>query len=310
MKSELVPIEAPYLPLKACSVEEHCEALINLKHLPFWWYQGTSRVFGNFSVPFKDPCGNWWYQVKPGFCWPVEILRTIEPDQACPPLAKAYFGYQHLTRDESKANSRLVLNTILELKTYGAEKLNSKRRNKIRNGYKNCSLEVLKSFNKDAFDRCRAIWDDLSTRTGWKHAAKESVFNEQWCMLLDCPGITIIIARDRSSGEIAGFYIIKIIGDTAYSDTIAVYSDMLNTRANDVLRHAFLANAMKLPGVTKGWSAIKSSIKSLEYFKVSLGYEPCGFYANTHFVWGMRGALKLFFPEKYNRMMGRFVQDR
>ena len=299
-------IEAPKLSLRACSVVEHCEALKRLKRLPFWWYQGTSKIFGNFSVPFRDKMGNWWYQVKPGLCWPVETLKTIEPSRACPAFTKAYFGYQHLVADESEANSRLVLNIISDLTDYEPEKLKSKRRNKIRNGLKNCTLELLETYNKETFDECRATWDSLSIRTGWKEPAKERTFDEQWRMLLDCPGVSIIIAREKTSGEIAGFMLTKVIGDTAYSDTIASHTDMLQTRVNDALRYSFLANAKKLPGIKKAYSAIKSSLKGLEKFKVELGYEPYRFPANTHLRAGLESVLRLFFPDKYNRMIGRF----
>jgi len=306
MASKPLAVRVPDLHLNACSVDEHCEALLRIRRLPFWWYQGTSKIFGNFSVPFRDKMGNWWYQVKPGLCWPVETLKTIEPSRACPAFTKAYFGYQHLVADESEANSRLVLNTIFDLTDYGPEKLKSKRRNKIRNGLKNCTLELLETYNKEMFDECRATWDSLSIRTGWKELAKERTFDEQWRMLLDCPGVSIIIAREKTSGKIAGFILTKIIGDTAYSDTIASHTDMLQTRVNDALRYSFLANAKKLPGIKKAYSAIKSSLKGLEKFKEELGYEPYRFPANTHLRAGLETALRLFFPDKYNRMIGRF----
>jgi hypothetical protein len=309
MRSGPVPIEVPELSLRSCSVEEHCESLIRLKRLSYWWYQGISKVLGNYSLPFKDRNGNWWYQVKPGLCWSVDAFKAFEPSQACPPFAKAYFGYQHLVPNGSQANSRLVLNTIFDLTDYGPVKLSSKRRNKIRNGLKNCMLERLISPDKKTFDECRATWDDLSARTGWKQVAKETIFDEEWRMLLDCPGVSIIVARHKMSGRIAGFMITKIIGDTAYSDTVAARTDMLHTRVNDALRYSFLANAMKLPGVRKAHSAIKSSIKGLEDFKRDLGYEPYQFPANTHLRLGLRGVLRLVFPEKYNRMIGRFVDD-
>lgn len=302
-------IEVPELALNACSVEEHCKALIELRRLSFWWYQGTSRIFGNFSLPFMDKKGNWWYQAKPGLCWPVDALKLIEPANACPPFKKAYFGYQHLVADESEANSRLIFNVISDFENYGIEKLKGKRRNKIRNGLKNCSLDLLETYIKETFDECRLAWNDLSARTGWKHAAKEKVFGEEWHMLLDCPGVSIIVARERKTGKVAGFMITKIIGDTAYSDTIAARSDMLHTKVNDALRYSFLANAKKLPGVKKAYSAIKSTLKGLELFKSELGYEPYPFPARTELRVGLKTVLKLFFPAQYNRMTGRFVDE-
>jgi hypothetical protein len=306
MNSEPTPIEAPKLILKHSSIEEYCKRLQKMKHLSYWWYQGVSSVFGNYSIPFQDENGNWWYQVKPGLCWPVDAFRAIAPDKACPPFNKSYLGYQHIVPKDCESNSHLVLNTIFDLSNYGPSKLKDKRRNKVRNGIKFCELSLLESFDKVTFDECRAAWDSLSQRTGWKQAAKEKTFDDEWRILIDCPGVSIIVARERSSGKIAGFMIVKIIGDTAYSDTVAARTDMLHTHVNDALRYSFLANAMKIKDVTKGYSAIRSTLEGLETFKMGIGYEPYSFPAYTHLCPGVGLALKYLFRSKYDRMMGRF----
>ena len=59
-------IDVPELDLNFCSVEEHCRALQASGQVPFWWYLGTSRLWGNFSVPFMDRNGNWWLHTESG----------------------------------------------------------------------------------------------------------------------------------------------------------------------------------------------------------------------------------------------------
>jgi len=302
-------IDVPLLKLNACSVEEHCRAFIELKRLPFWWYQGTSRLLGNYSLPFHDANGNWWFQMKPGFCWPVAFFAPIGPDRARLPYRKTWLGYQCLVSDASEANSTLVLNMIDDLTAYGAGSISSKRRNKIRHAFENCMLEVITRPDKAVFDACRRAWDSTSVRTGWKEQAREEVFDETWRMLLDCPGESIIVARERAGGEVAGFYIVKVIGDTAYSDTIAVRTELLNTRANDALRYAFLANSAQLPGVTKAYSSIVSYLRGLEDFKTSLGFEPHPFPAVLHLRPGIPTLLRIFAREKYHRMLGRYEDE-
>ena len=302
MKSKQTPIEFPKLALNACSVDEYCKALNRIGSLSYWWYQGVSRIFGNYSLPFKDKNGNWWYQIKPGLCWPVDIFKSIESDKACPKLTKSYLGYQYIVTNNSDANSKLTINTIFDLKNYDPFNLKSKRRNKIRQGFKRCDLEILDCYNKRIFDECRLVWNSLSKRTNWKQPAKAKTFDSEWQMLLDCPGVSIILAREKKSDRIAGFMIVKIIGDTAYSDTIAVRTDMLPTRANDALRYAFLINSKRLDNVTKGYSAIKSSLKGLELFKSELGYTPYPFHAVTKLNIGVKIVLKTFFTDKYKRM--------
>jgi hypothetical protein len=310
MKNKPPPITVPELSLNRCSAEDYCRSLISIRRLPFWWYQGTSRVFGNYSLPFKDKAGNWWFQVKPGLCWPVELFRPISPQEACPVLKKSYFGYQHLVQDESAANSFMAVNAILDLKEYGAQYISSERRCKVRKGLRHCILEELNKPNKEILDECRAVWNDLSARTGWKHEAGERAFDEEWRMLLDCAGVTIILAREKDAGQIAGFYIVKVVGDTAAGDTIAVRSDMLKTSANDALRYAFLTNASKLNGVVKAHAAIRSTVSKLERYKMTIGYKPYAFPARTYLHFGVTTLLRTCFPAQYKRMMGQFDDDQ
>jgi len=302
-------IDAPDLALRACSVDEHCEALLKIRRLPFWWYQGTSRILGNFSLPFRDAAGNWWYQVKPGFCWAVDCFRPIQAGSASPSFLKAYLGCQCVVDDEGGANSRLVINAILDLASYGTGSINAKRRNAVRKGFKACELEGLGALDADTLAGCRAAWNDLTARTGWKHAADEASFSESWRMLLDVPGTSIIVGRDRESGQVAGFLVTKIIGDTAYVDTIASRTDLLHLNVNDLVMYAFLINAAKLPGVTRAHYAIKSNVTSLERFKTGLGFSPHPFPALLRLRPGMRTILRLFCRQKYDRMLGRFDDE-
>ena len=309
MKPNPKPIEAPNLSLKTCSVDEHCEALISLKYLPYWWYQGSSKIFGNYSLPFQDSNGNWWYQAKPGFCWLVETYKSIEPADVCLPYSKSFIGYQHIVSGEDSANSQLIINTNLELNNYGSHMLKKNRRKNIRNGLKSCLLTMVTEFDEETLEGCRLAWSDLTVRTGWKKPVSKKFFDETWRMLLDCPGVSTILARERSSGEIAGFFIVKIIGDTVCGDTISVRSDMLYTKANDALRYTFLINAAKIPGVTKACCSIRSNDVALEQFKMSIGYKPTLFPVNTHLRFGLRPALKFLFRDHYDRMIGQYKDE-
>ena len=235
MASKPLAFGAPELALNVCSVDEHCSALVKAKTLPFWWYQGTSRIFGNFSIPFRDHSDNWWYQVKPGFAWPVETYKVFDPTHVKLPISKTFVGYQYLTTEEASANC-VVINTNFDLKNYGPDVLKKDRRKGVRKGLARCSLTMLDSLNDEILDGCMRAWNDLCARTGWKRPVPKDFFGRSWNSILSTPGYSIILARDRRSGQIAGFFITKIIGDTICGDTIAVRDDMLQTRANDALR--------------------------------------------------------------------------
>jgi hypothetical protein len=309
MAQQITEIEAPRLDLRHCSVRDHCAALREHGDLSFWWYLGKSRLLGNFSLPFPDADGNWWYQVKPGLCWAVDCFAPLDPGQVRLPLRRSLLGYQHVTASEEQANSHLVINAILDLNSYGARSINAKRRNAIRKGYRSCTFEVLAEYEPETFAQCRRAWNELTARTGWKHAADADSFDGSWRRLLGCPGVTIIVGRDRESGEVAGFLVTKTIGDTAYVDTIASRTELLGTNVNDGIMYAFLMNAKRLPGVGKAHYAIRSYVEQLEKFKTGLGFTPVPFPAHTHLRGLTAPVLKRCFPDKYHRMIGRFDED-
>ena len=307
MPQKAAQIETPILKLKWCSVEEHCNSLRQIKSLSFWWYLGQHKVLGNFSVPFQDDNQNWWYQVKPGVCWPVNFLQPMDSDKNNRPLlTRSFLGYQNLVADEKQANSHLVINVINNLCDYGESSIDSKRRNAVRKGLKCCRVEAILAPDEKTFDECRATWDSLSTRTGWKQTADKATFDQAWALLVDCPGVTILVARDVETNEVCGFLIVKIIGDTAYVDTLASRTEKLSTNVNDALMYSFLINAAKIPGVKKAHFAIKSYVKHLESFKRAMGFVPFPFPARTELRPGIGFAMKRCFPKHFKRMMGQF----
>ncbi|MDD4892108.1 MAG: hypothetical protein PHU85_19470 [Phycisphaerae bacterium] len=306
-KSVAGDIESPPLPLSHCTVGEHCQALRRIATLPFWWYLGKNRVLGNFSIPFQDREGGWWYQVKPGLCWAADCFAPVA-GPAGVSFLRSFHGFQHVVAEESMANSHMVINAITDLSAYGPQAVDSKRRNAVRKGLRSCELTVAKAYDQPTFDQCRLAWDDLVERTGWKQVVDKTSFDESWRKLLECPGTSIIIGRDKESGEVAGFLVTKIIGDTAYVDTIASRTQLLRTNVNDAVMYAFVMNAKALPGVRKAHYAIRSYVEKLEKFKHGLGFVPVSFPARTRLHWPTRLGLKMLYPAYYRRMHGLFEE--
>ncbi len=296
------------MPLRHSSVEEHCAALRAARDLPYWFHTGRSRVFGNFSLPARGRDGRWWFSPRPGLAWLADCYCAAPRGQARPPLSISFLAYQHMTPDETQANSQLVINTVLNVPEYGPASVPLKRRNGIRKSLKNCDVELLTTFDSDAFDQCRQAWNDLTQRTGWRHTADKPEFDRTLGRMLDLPGVTLLVARDRERREVAGFNLVKIIGDTAYVDTIASRSDMLKLRVNEALMYTFVASAGRISGVAKAHYAIRSYVAALEDFKQGVGFVPTAFPCYTAFRGPTGALLRRFQADKYRRMMGQFDQ--
>jgi hypothetical protein len=299
-------IKVVEIPLNAASVEEHCNAIVESGEIGFWWYQGFDRVSHNFAVPFKGRAGSWWYQIKHGFCWPVDIYQGFDQHEVKLKYSKSYLGYQFQSSNPDSSNSCLYLNTIKHLKTYDEFTLNSKRRNKIRKGLSYLSIERLKVPNPKVIRTCCDIWNDVSQRTGWKKKINLDRFYREWLCLLECPGTNILLAREKRTSEIVGFYIVKIIGNVAYSDTIAVKSDKVSLNVNETMRFVYLVNAKKIKGVTQGSSSLVSNLENLEKFKRSLGFEPVALPAVTVFRPFIYPAMSIFTKKKLKRIIGKY----
>jgi hypothetical protein len=284
------PIECPNLPLGSAGVEEHCLALRELQGLPFWWYQGKSRLFGNFTRPFRDRGGEWWYQVKPGLCWPADFLEPRRVERGA--------------TEGIAPDSRLVINVIRDVRSYGPGAIASKRRNAVRKGVQSCLIEILRTRDHATFEECRDAWSQLTRRTGWKGEVDAAEFDRTWSMILECPGASIVVGRDTASGRVAGFLVTKIIGSTAYVDTIASRDEGLRLNVNDALIYAFVRSAAAIPGVSTAHYALKSRVEGLERFKTGIGFEPFPYPAVTRLRGPVRLALRSLMPDKYARMVG------
>lgn len=297
-------IEYPSLNLRHSSTSDYCHSLLQARTLPFWWYQDTSRGGKNFSLPFQDAQGAWWYQVRPGYAWPVDAIDPLSTPRSLP-YSKSYLAYQHVVASGEASNSTLVINTVVDLPAYSPESIDDKRRNAIRKGVRSCDVVQVERIEDAWLPGVAKAWNDLVDRTGWKHHRDGGMIRESWSKLLEIPAATMLLAIDRASGQVAGFLITKIYGQTAYVDTIASNSDLLKSNPNDVLMYTFIRNAQKCSGVTKVHYAIKSSVEHLEKFKTSLGFAHHPFPATLRARPGLLTALRILRPQLYRRLMGQ-----
>ena len=296
------PIVVDTIPLCHATVEEYCRALQQTSHCAFWWYLGRSKVFGDFSIPFQAGDGSWWYQVKPGFCWPADVL-AVRGTLPRLPLRKAFLGYQCIAQ-ESIANARQTINIISDVSAYGICSIDAKRRNAIRKGLRCCRVEKIQVLTPEIVVQCTAVWNEFVQRSGWKAPVSREWVEKTWEEVLRLPGATILLGIDSKSGKIVGFLITKVLGSTAYVDTIASHSAGLNVNVNDLLIYSFIASAKEIETVKNVHYAIKSYDGKLESFKCSVGFRPESLPSRTHLRPGVGLLLRACRPKDYSRLMG------
>jgi hypothetical protein len=305
-KKTVLPVPYELIQLNHATVDEYCRAFAGPKRESgIWWYIRRHSLFGNFSLPFQDRSGSWWYQVKPWFCWPVEMLKA-QVGKVRLPRNKSWIGFQHLTGKREGANSQLVLNVIDDLNLYDESRIIPDKRRTLRKGAKRCEVILLKEANKHIFQEALSAWNDLVARTGWKKPLTYREFEKGWKDLLDFPGTGILLAFERSRGLLAGWLIVRIFGGTAYVDTIASKSGLLGNAPNDILIYTFLRNAQRLSEVSRAYYSIKSMVEPLEKFKRSLGFEPKPFPATLCVRPGFHSLLKCVSPNHHKRLIGDF----
>ena len=302
MAKQAQEIEVPELTLRHATTDEYCRAAQRCRHNGFWAYHDTSRIFGNYGLPFRDRTGHWWYQARAGFCWPADVFEPF-PSGTRPPLGKSFLGCQHLVPDGAPCNCCLAINSIFDLPAYGVNSISDKRR-AIRKGLNKCDIVVVEQVDEPLIAGALDAWNSLVQRTGWRHTLTHEQLSAKWRELLDLPATTILIARDRERGAIAGYLITKIFGDTAYVDTIASNADLLACNPNDALMYTFLRRARLIPGVMKAHYAIKSDVEPLERFKQGLGFEPTPRPANWWAPPGVKLMIRMVAPTTHRRLLG------
>ncbi|MBD3422635.1 MAG: hypothetical protein GF398_21170 [Chitinivibrionales bacterium] len=297
-------IEFTDVALASADIESYCTCLQGTVYNGFWWYLESSSGKKRFSLPFRTEDGTWWYQVKPGLCWPVDVLTQVAKRPRLP-LVKSYLGFQ-CTAGKGLRNSVQIINTIEDISLYSEKYINSKRRGKIRKGSRMCDIELIKSIDYDLVAGAAGLWNDFVKRTGWKKPLSQEFFSKSWGELLSLPGSNIMIARSKEDRMIAGFLISKLLGDTAFIDTIASDSKYLSHNVNDIMMYSFINSAKKVNGITKAHYAIKSYDDKLETFKKSIGFTESVYPSLTHLRPGVGMLLKLLSPRNYNRLYGKF----
>lgn len=292
----------PVVPLRRATETEYCAYAARTRHNEVWWYFNGLAPYRGYSRPFADSRGRFWFEVKRGFVWPVNFFDTVEYVAWHPNLSLKLLGAQWPVA-EQQANSRVWMNVIHDLRGYDIQRVDADKRRAVRKGIKNLDLVMLDPGDAQVAAAARDVWNSHVQRTGWNTPETPESFAASWRELRDWPGTTVIGARDRASGQLCSWTIVRVIDDVAYVDTLASHTERLANRPNDAIVFTAVYSAAQ-GGARRAHYSLRSRIASLEAFKASMGFEPFAFPARLSLRFPVGLGLQLFANRTYRRLLG------
>ena len=116
--------------------------------------------------------GVWWQQVAPGFCKPVDVLRTFAPGSARPTFSRRWLGYSHVVPDDAPSNHAWNV-MYLEgegLQSFDLTRVSPKRKQqKIKQAIKTLDIRLIEEIEPllPAMNEINAV---MARRTGHGHS--------------------------------------------------------------------------------------------------------------------------------------------
>lgn len=288
------------LALARCGEDAYARSAAQLRHGELWWYVG-GLVRRGTTRPFRDSAGRWWYAIKPGFIWPVNFFANLPPDAASlgwRPLLGAQWPVE-----PQHADSRVWMNVARDIAGYDLSRVDADKRRAVRKGLRGLSIAPGNPADPQFAAEARDVWNSHVERTGWNRRYEAAEFTASWRELAQMPGTTVLAARDRISGVLCAWLIVRVIDDVAYMDTLASHTERLDNRPNDAIVYAAVASAAAA-GVRHAHYSLRSSVTSLEAFKRSLGFEPIAFPTRLALRWMVRRMLAWKKPHLLRRLEG------
>lgn len=290
------------LSLNTATAAEYCRAALSMQHNEFWWYLNGTAAIRGYSAPFTDRGGRWWYQIKPGFAYPVDFFS---PFDTAPRIAwsKAPLGFQYPVAHRS-SNSFVFANVIGNLRNYGLSMLPGSKQRAVRRGMRCLAVGVVNPVDPIVAEEARQVWNKHVQRTGWNTPMQTQRFAAAWGELAQWPGTTVIAVREIGSvGALCSWLIVRTIAGTIYLDTLVSDSDYWSRRPNDTIIFTTLQAAARV-GITQAHFSLKSALPGVERFKASLGFAGHPFPTHLSLRWPVGTVLRNAFPKYYRRLQG------
>jgi len=290
------------MDINISTVDQHCEFLRQEKHAGYWWCQALDFMGAQYSKPVRARDGRWWYGVKPGLYFPVEILKpSVNPAALKIGL---YFGRQYRVEPPHESNSFLKLNMIDDLQAYSIRSVSKSKRSKIRSAEKSCEVMLLKGdINKKLLGILWGSWNENYRRTQWKKGLDLKGFVNRFMPHYHAPGVNILIAKRKSDELVLGYYIFKVVDGVFYGDSIVTNDASKSYHINDFLRFKAMRSAA-ICGVSTAYSSLVSNVENIERFKKSLGFVATAYPACLELNPVSEKVIKIFMSDSFKRLKG------
>lgn len=302
MEKKTSKINVPRLILHEASAADYCQSILESGNSEVFWFLTGLAPYRGFSRPFRDHEGSWWWRPKPQFAWPVNYAK---PHNQRPilPLGRAVLGHQYPV-EASQANSLLHFNVISDLEGYSLSRIAPQKRRAVRKGLRELVISPIDLKNPDEVMEAQIVWNSHVQRTGWNRAFSTRTFADKFAPLSDTAGTTVISAREKASGRLCAWVIARSIEGAIYIDTIASHTDRLAKRPNDTLIFSLLYCAKQSPNIQQANYFLRSSLKPLEDFKRSLGFDSSGIPAYLHIQPAVAFAIRRLATSVWQRLHG------
>lgn len=249
------------MDINTSTVDQHCEFLREEKHAGYYWYQALDYMGAQYSKPVRASDGRWWFGVKPGLYYPVEILKPLVNPVA--PKKGLYFGRQYRVESPHESNSFLKMNVIDDLQGYSISSVSKSKRSKIRSAEKVCEIMLLKGdINKKLLGILWGSWNENYRRTKWKKGLNFKAFVNRFMPHYYAPGVNVLIAKRKSDDLLLGYYIFKVFDGVFYSDSIITNEASRSYHINDFLRFKAMRSAA-ICGVDTAHSSLVSNVENI-----------------------------------------------
>ena len=247
--------------------------------------------------------GQYWAMTSLGFYRPTHWLARMSAEEAIRPSWLCWGFHTTLcSADAGHANGTLPLHILSAVDEYDINSLSPRRRNKLRNCYKQVEfIEVLRPdlLAGEGFE----VVLSSQERTGYRRWRSEVDYqNYINSFLFESRGNVI---AGRIDGKIKALVTCFTVGSTAYIDSIDIASDALDTNIGSGIVFETAQIARRSGFITELVNSPHTPEKpSLTNHKVGMGFDLVHVPSRTWFMPPTETLVRLLKPEAHYRITG------